>query len=93
MKLRNFISSLLEGFGATSVHIALMAIKHRLGILVGDAHDVFDRDEPALRRADDAFANKSPGPATVSLGFAAYGVAKTEGERRGRDRLCGGMRC
>jgi hypothetical protein len=33
MKLRNFISSLLAGFGATTVHIALMAIKHRLGIL------------------------------------------------------------
>jgi len=35
MKLRNFISSLLAGFGATSVHIALMAIKHRFGILPG----------------------------------------------------------
>jgi hypothetical protein len=33
MKLRNFISSLLAGFGATSVHVALMAIKHRFGIL------------------------------------------------------------
>jgi hypothetical protein len=33
MTLRNFISSLLAGFGATSVHIALMAIKHRFGIL------------------------------------------------------------
>ena len=33
MKLRNFISSLLAGFGATSVHIALMTIKHRAGIL------------------------------------------------------------
>lgn len=28
-----FISSLLAGFGATTVHIALMAIKHRAGIL------------------------------------------------------------
>jgi hypothetical protein len=35
MKLRNFISSLLAGLGATSVHIALMAIKHRFGILPG----------------------------------------------------------
>jgi hypothetical protein len=33
MKLRNFISSLLAGFGATSVHIVLMTIKHRAGIL------------------------------------------------------------
>ncbi len=33
MKLRNFISSLLAGFGATTVHIALMEIKHRAGIL------------------------------------------------------------
>jgi hypothetical protein len=33
MKLRNFISSLLAGFGATTVHIVLMAIKHRAGIL------------------------------------------------------------
>jgi hypothetical protein len=33
MKLRNFIASLLAGFGATTVHIALMAIKHRAGIL------------------------------------------------------------
>ena len=33
MKLPNFISSLLAGFGATSVHIALMAIKHRFGVL------------------------------------------------------------
>ena len=33
MKLRNFISSLLAGFGAATVHIALMAIKHRAGIL------------------------------------------------------------
>jgi hypothetical protein len=35
MKLRNIISSLLAGFGATTVHIALMAIKHRAGILPG----------------------------------------------------------
>jgi hypothetical protein len=35
MKLRNLISSLLAGFGATTVHIALMAIKHRAGILPG----------------------------------------------------------
>jgi hypothetical protein len=33
MKLRNFISSLLAGVGASSVHIALMAIKHRFGLL------------------------------------------------------------
>lgn len=33
MKLRNFIASLLAGFGATTVHVALMAIKHRAGIL------------------------------------------------------------
>jgi hypothetical protein len=33
MRLRNFISSLLAGFGATTVHFALMAIKHRAGIL------------------------------------------------------------
>lgn len=33
MKLRNFISSLSAGFGATTVHIALMSMKHRLGIL------------------------------------------------------------
>jgi len=33
MTLRNFISSLLAGFGATTVHIALMTIKHRTGIL------------------------------------------------------------
>ncbi len=33
--MRNFISSLLAGFGATAVHIALMAIKHRAGILPG----------------------------------------------------------
>ena len=33
MKLRNFFSSLLAGFGATTVHVALMAIKHRAGIL------------------------------------------------------------
>jgi hypothetical protein len=35
MKLRNFISSLLAGSGASMVHIALMAIKHRAGILPG----------------------------------------------------------
>ena len=33
MKLRNFISSLLAGLGATTVHMALMSIKHRAGIL------------------------------------------------------------
>jgi hypothetical protein len=33
VKLRNFLFSLLAGFGATTVHIALMAIKHRAGIL------------------------------------------------------------
>jgi Family of unknown function (DUF6789) len=33
MKLRNFIASLLAGLGATAVHIGLMAIKHRAGIL------------------------------------------------------------
>jgi hypothetical protein len=33
MKLRSFLSSLLAGIGATTVHIALMAIKHRAGIL------------------------------------------------------------
>jgi hypothetical protein len=33
VKLRNFISSLLAGLGATTVHIALMSIKHRAGIL------------------------------------------------------------
>ena len=33
MKLRNFISSLVAGIGATTVHIALMTIKHRAGIL------------------------------------------------------------
>jgi hypothetical protein len=33
MKLRNFVSSLLAGLGASSVHLALMAIKHRFGIL------------------------------------------------------------
>ncbi len=33
MSGRNIISSLLAGFGATTVHIALMAIKHRAGIL------------------------------------------------------------
>ncbi len=31
--MRNFSSSLLAGFGATTVHIALMTIKHRAGIL------------------------------------------------------------
>ena len=35
MKLRNFIASLLAGFGATTVHVALMALKHRAGILPG----------------------------------------------------------
>jgi len=35
MKLRNLIFSLLAGLGATSVHIALMEIKHRAGILPG----------------------------------------------------------
>ena len=33
MKARNVISSLLAGFGATTVHIGLMTIKHRAGIL------------------------------------------------------------
>ena len=33
MNLRNFLYSQLAGFGATTVHIALMAIKHRAGIL------------------------------------------------------------
>ena len=33
MKLRNLISSLVAGFGATTVHIALMSVKHRFGIL------------------------------------------------------------
>ena len=33
MKLGNFISSLLAGLGATSVHVVLMTIKHRAGIL------------------------------------------------------------
>ena len=35
MKLRNFIASLLAGSGATAVHIGLMAVKHRAGILPG----------------------------------------------------------
>jgi len=35
MKLRNFISSLLAGLGATSVHAVLMTIKHRTGMLPG----------------------------------------------------------
>ena len=35
MKLRNIIFSLLAGFGASMVHIALMEIKHRTGILPG----------------------------------------------------------
>jgi hypothetical protein len=35
MKLRNFFFSLLAGFGASMVHIALMEIKHRTGILPG----------------------------------------------------------
>jgi hypothetical protein len=35
MKLRNFIFSLLAGLGATTVHVVLMAIKHRAGILPG----------------------------------------------------------
>ena len=35
MKLRNLISSLLAGAGATLVHVALMTIKHRAGILPG----------------------------------------------------------
>ena len=35
MKLRNIIYSLLAGFGATTVHLALMEIKHRFGILPG----------------------------------------------------------
>jgi hypothetical protein len=33
MKLRSFLSSLAAGFGATLVHVALMSIKHRAGIL------------------------------------------------------------
>ena len=33
MKRRNFIFSLIAGFGASLVHIALMEIKHRTGIL------------------------------------------------------------
>ncbi len=33
VKLRNILFSLLAGFGATTVHVALMAIKHRAGIL------------------------------------------------------------
>jgi len=33
VKLRKFIFSLLAGAGATTAHIALMAIKHRAGIL------------------------------------------------------------
>ena len=33
MKLRNLIFSLLAGLGATSVHVALMEIKHRAEIL------------------------------------------------------------
>jgi hypothetical protein len=33
MKLRSFISSLVAGFGATAVHVVLMNIKHRAGIL------------------------------------------------------------
>ena len=33
MKLRNLGSSLLAGFGATTMHIALMTLKHRAGIL------------------------------------------------------------
>jgi len=35
MKLRNLFFSLLAGFGATTVHIGLMEIKHRAGILPG----------------------------------------------------------
>jgi len=35
MKLRNIISSLLAGLGASTVHIALMAVKHRAGLLPG----------------------------------------------------------
>jgi len=34
-KLRNLASSLLAGAGATLVHAALMAVKHRAGILPG----------------------------------------------------------
>jgi hypothetical protein len=33
MTLRDFISSLAAGFGATTVHIVLMTIKHRAGVL------------------------------------------------------------
>ena len=35
VKLRNTLLSLLAGFGASMVHIALMEIKHRTGILPG----------------------------------------------------------
>ena len=35
MKLRSFLSSVLAGLGATTVHIALMEFKHRAGILPG----------------------------------------------------------
>ena len=33
MKLRNVVSSLVAGFGATAVHVILMNIKHRAAIL------------------------------------------------------------
>jgi len=33
MRLHNFISSLLAGLGASTVHIVLMSVKHRVGIL------------------------------------------------------------
>ena len=35
VKLRNLLSSLLAGAGATLVHAGLMAVKHRAGILPG----------------------------------------------------------
>ena len=33
MNLRNFGASLLAGFGATTVHVVLMWLKHRTGVL------------------------------------------------------------
>jgi len=35
MNPRNLASSLLAGFGATTMHVALMTLKHRAGILPG----------------------------------------------------------
>lgn len=64
MKLRKFIFSLLAGAGATTVHIALMEIKHRAGIL-----PEFEPYEDLQRMLASATAQTFEPPALLLLPY------------------------